>query len=272
MYHTALRTASAAAIAMALGASPAKATDLLEKEQDQLGQPADIWTGFYGGVGVSGGMSSFDSSAAWTGGEAEEPSAGGFIDGLSAEGFGLTGVVGYDRQFGGKWVLGVGVDGSYSPDGWYESGGAALGNSAGAYVTDGFEKEYDWTGFVRAGFTPTPSTLMYGLLGYTQAHFDTPSISFDDGDNAVTLASSGDQDFEGVSVGVGFETKLDKVWSLDIQGRYTRYEEETIYSGAFDEGLRTEDGLTGEDNLTVEAEPEEWQVLFTLRGKLLTNN
>jgi len=252
-------TATAIALVAPLfAASGANATDLsdpmIEERIAKERGPVDIWTGFYGGVGVSGGMTGFDSSAADTGGEI------GFIDGISSEGFGLTGVVGYDRLFARKWVLGVGIDGSYSPDGWYEGDMSAIG-VGDADISGGFAKEYDWTAFARFGWIPTQATLVYALAGYTQAHFDLPSVTVpgENGGDPVTT-SFGDQAFDGWTVGLGFETKLDKAWSLDVQGRYTRFEDETIYSSP-------DDG----DTLTINTEPEKWQVLFTLRGKLLTN-
>lgn len=85
------------------------------------------------------------------------------------------------------------------------------------------ELELDWTVSVigRAGYLATPTTLLYGLAGWTYGHFEVEDTWF---------AGSQIDDFgsHGVTVGGGFEQRLSEKWSLRGEYRYTDFGKENF--------------------------------------------
>jgi hypothetical protein len=137
MYHIALRTASAIALAAALGSTPAKAADLGGKDESRLGGVGyeHTWTGAY----VSGGVGY------------EKASLEGFGMDIGGEGFLGNGRIGYDQQIGSLLLgafgearfndLSIGLGGPSVESDWsWGFGGRAgvvLGNSL-IYGTGGW--------------------------------------------------------------------------------------------------------------------------------------
>jgi opacity protein-like surface antigen len=88
--------------------------------------------------------------------------------------------------------------------------------------TDSFpqanEVRLDWTVSVlgRAGWLATPSTLVYGLAGWTYGHFEEGNLLFGNG-------RIDDFGSHGLTVGGGIEKKLSPKWSLRAEYRYTNF-------------------------------------------------
>ncbi|MEM8573208.1 MAG: outer membrane beta-barrel protein [Pseudomonadota bacterium] len=99
------------------------------------------------------------------------------------------------------------------------------------------ELELDWTVSVigRAGYLATPTTLLYGLAGWTYGHFEVEDTWF---------AGSQINDFgsHGVTVGGGFEQKLSEKWSLRGEYRYTNFGKENFSKTVSSRGRGTTSG------------------------------
>jgi len=80
--------------------------------------------------------------------------------------------------------------------------------------------ELDWMVSVigRAGWLATPTTLLYGLGGWSYGHFDVEDVPWDFG-----LGSLQDFNANGPTVGGGIEQKLSPKWSLRAEYRYTNF-------------------------------------------------
>ncbi len=80
--------------------------------------------------------------------------------------------------------------------------------------------ELDWMVSVigRAGWLATPTTLLYGLGGWSYAHFDVEDVPYDFG-----LGQLQDFNANGPTVGGGIEKKLSPKWSLRAEYRYTNF-------------------------------------------------
>ena len=140
MYHTALRTVSAIAIAAALETSPANAADLGAQEEEaqlrEAGYRNPVWQGFYASLGAGYEIFVLDE-------------AGPFGVDLSEDDFFGNGRLGYDAQRG-RFVAGPFIEASYS----------GLDVSEWTYAFGG-----------RAGVT-LGNTLFYGLAKYDFRELD----------------------------------------------------------------------------------------------------
>lgn len=163
------------------------------------------WTGCY--LGVHGGLAASNLNTDLT--------ATGFgsllnIDGLSATGS-MYGVhIGCDYQME-RFVLGV--FGDYD---WYDADFSISSPLAGlSLATTGLDKSWSLGG--RAGFLATQTTLVYGLVAWSQ--LDMNPITVLGGVASLPLGST-----DGVSVGAGIETELMKNVRLKLEYRYTMYD------------------------------------------------
>lgn len=186
------------------------------------------WTGCY--VGVQGGYSMVATQA--------DLDVTGFplnasIDGLSADNAVFGGAVGCDMRLGDSGLL-VGVFGSYSMGDRDHNMGVSIGGNS--LASAGLSLGDSWTVGGRVGYLVTPSTLVYGLAGWTQT---------ETGDLVVTLgnnkASFDVSDLSGWTVGGGLEVQLGYGWSLAGEYRANFYDEETIklVPGLLDLNLKT---------------------------------
>ncbi|PWW04237.1 outer membrane immunogenic protein [Hoeflea marina] len=164
------------------------------------------WTGFFvsGSVGAAGLVHELSS-----------PLIAGSLNGLGAEGvFGTIGA-GYDHEFGNGMVAGI------------EARGRLSGVST-SLTFPGFDasvdEEYGFDVVGRLGYKLTPSALIYGLAGYSFAHFNVDATSF---------GSVYDWDANGYVVGAGMEIALSDHLFAGLEYRYAGYEDEDI----FDAGL-----------------------------------
>lgn len=163
--------------------------------------PVQTWSGFYLGAGVGVGSASHNLRADFDYGATANLTAGG------TGGFG-TAQVGFDRQFGQHFVVGVFFDYDFAS---IDSSANISSYGVKATLTD------SWTVGGRAGYLVNPSTLVYGLAGYTEAHFDMP------------FGVNGDFN-GGWTAGAGIETNLSGNLFLKGEYRFTQLDEKTLYT------------------------------------------
>ena len=155
---------------------------------------APNWTGFYVGVGIGAGAVVSDVS--FNRGSRELFG----LDGIGAEGVFGTVTVGYDRVIRPGWVAGVFAD--------YDFGSNI---STDISHLGSIDLDHAWSIGGRAGFLTSPSTLVYGTVGYTQAEFD--------------FFGATSETFDGFFVGAGIETLLRQDWTLKLEYRYTQFDD-----------------------------------------------
>lgn len=201
------RLVLALAAASCLVAGEAAADGYARKAPAALEAPR-TWTGFYLGAGVGAGAVVHDLSV-------DIPGVINILsfNGIGGEGFFGTLTAGYDHQIAPSIVAGVFFD--------YDFSDISMDLSVlGGLFTASLEHKSSWSIGGRLGFLTSPSTLWYGMAGYTQAQFDLNS----------TLGSLDLPDFNGYFVGAGVESQLHGGWSLRAEYRYTQLDSESIFS------------------------------------------
>jgi outer membrane immunogenic protein len=244
-----ISSSSIAAIAAITMASGAFAADLAEPAPIE---PIDIWTGFHVGIGGGGAYNMFktnldhvtarrwscdscgDGSPAW-GEHLDYAGVAGHLGRASAFG---TVELGYDWQFNDSFVLGVLGSFDFGKGKWAKAGGY-VGESydASYFGGDGPEvnavagmkvrRKNSWFVGGRLGWATSPSTLWYGVLGYTQAKLQARGavgVEFCDelcfGD---TYEVGGSKKRGGFTIGGGAETMLSENISGKLEYRYTNF-------------------------------------------------
>jgi outer membrane immunogenic protein len=215
MRHVVLGFVSAAALAVSAHAADIYTPAPVGGMKDEY-VPGINWTGFYLGAGGGGGATSQDLKAIFSSAAGGGGSAFAEADGIGGMGGFGTLQVGYDRQFLPRWVAGVFFDYDFdSIDSSFKVGATGLGTLKFPFnLTD------QWTVGGRVGYLVNPYTLVYGLGGYTEAHFDLPT-----GTHNGT--------FSGFSAGAGIETNLMGSWFLKGEYRFSGFESQTIFGADF---------------------------------------
>lgn len=175
------------------------------------------WTGCR--IGVIGGVAAANTGldVALTG----IPISGG-VDGFGSDGFAGGGLVGCDYQMD-RIVVGAFADYQLQDLKW--SAGLALGPNSGKLETSLGDQ---WSVGVRAGITLTPTTLLYGQVGYTEAKSDPITLSI----NGTAVGSVGVEDAQGWFVGGGIESEfLMPNLFLALDYRFTRFDSRAIDLG-----------------------------------------
>jgi|RhiMetdeSRZDD1v2_1073273.scaffolds.fasta_scaffold140249_2 outer membrane immunogenic protein len=200
---------------------------------------APRWTGFYIGAGIGAGAASYDITGTknrtvrettqscspvavticghthyvehCTDSSKDVTYTTPFSDSGTTD-VGVFGVVtvGYDRVLKQGWVAGVFADADF--------GSGISGNVSVGGVQSSLDHNHSWAVGARLGYLVTPSTLLYGTAGYTQAEFE--------------LSGFGAHDFRGYFVGAGVETFLRPNWSLRLEYRYSDFGAETVVDTA----------------------------------------
>jgi opacity protein-like surface antigen len=87
------------------------------------------------------------------------------------------------------------------------------------------QAKLDWMTSVigRAGWLATPTTLVYGLGGWTYGRFELDSYN-------LGLLKVDDYGAQGFTVGGGVEKKLSRSWSLRAEYRYTNFGDKRIFA------------------------------------------
>lgn len=206
-----MRTFSLALAAILAGVSGARAqTRPVEIPASAYGP---VWTGVYVGAafGVDAMVDRMNTSAA---------GASLSVDGLGGQGVLGSIYGGIDYQFAPQALIGAMAELSY---GGLDSSASA--QVAGASATFSTHAALSWAALVRAGMLPTPSTLLYGIGGYTGQNIHTTATAAGGGgfasfDNYST--------FNGWTVGAGVETMLGSGWSTKFEYRYSQYGQKTL--------------------------------------------
>ncbi|MEX3010010.1 outer membrane protein [Hoeflea sp. TYP-13] len=157
------------------------------------------WTGFKVGAAVSVGASLNKVTT-----------AGGTItfDGLATEGYLGEINIGYDREFGERWVAGVVLAAEYI-------GASSSATSAGTTVSAKAD-DFGFDALLRIGRKFNDYTLGYVIGGYTWQNLSA-SIS--------APAATTDVSVNAFSIGTGTELALSEKTSAYVEYRYTMYED-----------------------------------------------
>jgi outer membrane immunogenic protein len=180
--------------------------------------PVYNWTGFYIFGGAGGGLWNADSNVETFPGVAVPLTRDQRVGGSGW--FGTVGI-GYDWQFGGKWVAGVFGDGQFG-----DIRGSLTDTFAGV---EGREKlRTSYAAGVRVGYLVAPQVLSYVNGGYSGSEWSGAGLS--------TLAAGGGPDVattdsfrrDGWFVGGGVENNLD-IFGISAPGWFMK----TEYRSAF---------------------------------------
>jgi outer membrane immunogenic protein len=186
------------------------------------------WTGVSVGIGVGAGAVVHDLGI--DAGEYEKegrfPLLSAGFDGIGGEGMLGTLSVGADWQFHKNFLIGAFFDYDFTD---IET---TLDFSAGGFLSGKGNIQLDdmWSIGGRIGFLPTPNTVVYGLVAYTEANFDDAKLSVSCGECGSHTASLALPSFSGVSFGGGIETQLFHNVTLKGEYRFTQLDRETVFS------------------------------------------
>lgn len=188
------------------------------------------WTGVSVGVGIGAGAAVHDLTIVPT---VPVPFSAGF-DGIGGEGVLGTVSLGADYQFARSWVIGAFVDYDFTD---IET---TLGiNAFGTTINGAIRLDDMWTVGGRIGYLTSPTTLVYGLVGYTHANVDDITFTATPG-GSLTI---GVPSFDGWSVGGGMETSLAKNLTLKGEYRYTELDRGSLDLSVIGAGLPIDIGL-----------------------------
>jgi outer membrane immunogenic protein len=191
--------------------------------------PPPIWSGWYLGAGAGYGHAATkdDYSEVDTG----VPFSSSF-DGQAAQGGLVRFMLGVDRQIKEKFVLGV-----FADIDWTDINQRFTATSGGiddGPIDDELTLEWQWAIGGRAGYLFTPTTMLYFLAGYTQAHFKSDGWYDIYGDTGDFLPGKSAATFNGYVVGFGMETLIGHNLFLRGEMRYSEFDGQVINSGVLD--------------------------------------
>ena len=141
---------------------------------------------------------------------------------LGGEGAGAIIGAGYDFRVGSQAVIGGFLD--YSATDINNDTSLDVSGLADVDASIDFKQTSQWTLGARAGFTPSASTLVYGLVGYSRGEFEGDLQG-----DAEFLGDDYDFDVDGYSLGAGIETMVTENVSLKLEYRYTKYEDFEVF-------------------------------------------
>jgi outer membrane immunogenic protein len=126
----------------------------------------------------------------------------------AADGWLITGGVGCDYQFSGRWVVGAFVDGTWS-DNVHGDYSVRL-TGVGDIGIGRLKNPWSWAVGARVGYLVAPNVLSYVNAGFTETHFDAVNV-FDRLTNggAFTGIQVAGRTLDGLFVGTGFEYSFD---------------------------------------------------------------
>jgi outer membrane immunogenic protein len=178
--------------------------------------PAYNWTGFYIFGGAGGGLWNADTYS-------RDTVTGAPLSLHQTQGgdgwFGTVGI-GYDWQFGGRWVAGIFADGQF---------GSLRGNTQDPFngVTGKLKMEDAWAAGVRVGYLVAPNVLSYVNGGYSGSHWAGTTL-FDSFTGTAVGFHTDSFNRNGWFVGGGVENNLD-IFGITAPGWFMK----TEYRGAF---------------------------------------
>jgi outer membrane immunogenic protein len=197
-------------------------------------EPAS-WTALHIGIGGGYGAALHDGSSEVDGGLGFISGGGtGFFLGDSFDDMGdrsglLTVEAGFDWQASDRFVLGILGDFTWTNFDSNSDAASCVSNIG----EDGFcvgsftnvDVDNMWTIAGRFGFLSSPSTLWYGLAGWTRVNADarTRVLIGEDLDfvDAIDFSAGKDGHLDGFTVGAGVESMLTEALSLKLEYRFT---------------------------------------------------
>lgn len=207
-----------AAFILAAGAHPANA---------QCGVGCDgptNWNGFWLGAGVGGSFDMIDHKyvnrnalgAVIDYGTESERGADGFIGTVGA---------GFDWQIRDRWVIGAFAD--------FDFGNVehtTVNTWTTGYGSWQIEQNNAWTVGARVGLVTTNTSMIYGLIGYSQTSLDV-NVHAEDTAYVNPFDYSDDLTLHGLVLGAGLEHDLGHGFSLKGEYRFTDYGKERFLDG-----------------------------------------
>lgn len=195
-------------------------------------EPQVSWTGFY--IGANAGAGAVVNRI-----EAED--FGDFdFDGVGGEGFLGSLMAGFNYQVSDSFVIGLQGD----------IGLADLKSELDVDIFNGLatlnaDAKLDWfaSASLRAGWLPSPDTMIYVIGGYSYAHYQLEGELFLDIGDGIEADVDEDQDFNGYHLGAGVESMLTDNLTVRVEYRFTQYGKEDGIFGldeAFFEEFDTE--------------------------------
>ena len=140
--------------------------------------------------------------------------------------------LGFDQQINNFFVIGAFVD----ADKYFGSSENFTAVNTGPHglttaLKGTFDLDYSATIGTRFGVLINPTTLIYGLVGYTYLKVDGDlSYMFNSKHGMHNVNFAMPDDFEGVTVGGGLQTKISPTTSFKFEYRYTNFESESASS------------------------------------------
>lgn len=210
----------------------ARAADIMAeslKDMPFSHAPTQDWSGFFIGGGVGGGIVNYSGSAAGTfdAATASPASTTAFafpFDNDEGAFFG-TAQLGYDRQLGSTFLVGLFADYDLNADMETSFSGTvdvtASGAAGNLSVAGTAEVDNSWTLGARLGFLLRPQTLVYGLAAWTHTNLDVSGTYSTDIGGGTPVAFRSEEELNALTVGAGIETMLRPGVSLKFEYRYT---------------------------------------------------
>jgi outer membrane immunogenic protein len=221
-----LRLAVGLTIAMAVAGSAL--ADGYEDPKSFKAPEAPIWSGIYlGAAGGYGQTSTRDDYSENDGGDVFSSS----FNGQSAQGGLLRIMLGADRQIRDKFVLGAFIDFDWTDIS--QSFKATSGGIDNGPIDDELTLEWQWSIGGRAGYLFTPTTMLYFLAGFTQAHFKSDGW-YDIYNGGDLLPGKSGATFNGFVAGFGMETYIGHGLFVRGEMRYSEFDGQTINNGTLD--------------------------------------
>ena len=138
------------------------------------------------------------------------------IDGAGGEGVLGDVFVAYDHVVHGNFVLGTQFEATYAD---VKLSGTST-DAAGVTTTEwGPERMFSVLG--RVGYIVNPSTLFYGLVGWTNANFE---LDWKTTDPTASPGGAVGSDHNGLSLGVGLQTFVAENTSIRAEYRFTEFD------------------------------------------------
>lgn len=217
---------------LGLGAAIAIATPVLadgyEDPKSFKAPAAPIWSGFYLGAGAGYGQA--DTRDDYYESDGTDFFASSF-SGQAAQGGLLRLMLGVDRQIKEKFVIGGFVDFD-----WTDISQNFKSNDSTSFsIDDELTMEWQWSIGGRAGYLFTPTTMLYFLAGFTQAHFKSDGWYdiYPDFGPADVLPGKSSLTFNGYVVGFGMETLIGHNVFFRGEMRYSEFDGKVVNSGDY---------------------------------------
>jgi opacity protein-like surface antigen len=177
------------------------------------------WSGFHAGIGGGAGMMLHDLTSG------DELGSIGF-SGLGGKGFFGTVELGADYQFGERFV--VGVMGDYTRSNIATSLDVSIATDiiSGSLAAK-LEAADSYSALARAGVLSSPNVLWYGLAGWTRTTFEG-TLEAANGSGDPLFKDGKNLTSDGLTVGVGVESKLNERFSWKTEYRLTAYESQDL--------------------------------------------